>query len=171
MHRLQVRSRKDTKHMNRQNVEASQVLTEVVGGEAVSDEGGGSVQKHGDDDAEDLLGRARTEYGDTGQVDGGFRRRHGGRGKGEGRRTAVRRSGSGWAGDNSTRRRWERGSGETLTRRREHGSECERGSVGRARAGFSGSAERLDWAAERLGQTAHSASAEPAANSDQRTRP
>ena len=75
--------------MNRQNVEASQVLTEVVGGEAVSDEGGGSVQKHGEDDAEDLVGQARTEYGDMGQVDGAFRLRHGGRG--EGRRTADRR--------------------------------------------------------------------------------
>jgi len=56
MHRIQVRSGKDTKHMNRQNVEASRVLTGVVGGEAVADEGGGSVQKHGKDDAEDLLG-------------------------------------------------------------------------------------------------------------------
>ena len=63
--------------MNRQNVEASRVLTGVVGGEAVADEGGGSVQQQGKDDAADVVGQGRTESGDTGQVDGGFRLRQG----------------------------------------------------------------------------------------------
>ena len=91
--------------MNRQNVEASRVLTGVVGGEAVADEGGGSVQKHGEDDAEDLLGQAWTEYGDTGQVDGGFRRRHGGRGGGGREKDSRRPCGeAGVAGRATTRR-------------------------------------------------------------------
>jgi len=77
MQRLQVRCGNDTKQRNRQNVEASRVLTGVVGGEAVADEGGGSVQQQGKDDAADVVGQGRTEFGDTGEVDGGFHLRQG----------------------------------------------------------------------------------------------
>ena len=76
----------------------------MVGGEAVADEGDGSVQQHDEDDAADLVGQGRTESGDTGQVDGAFRLRQGGggRGAGEGRRAGGRRSGNGRAGEELT---------------------------------------------------------------------
>ena len=66
MQRLQVRSGNDTKQRNRQNVEASRVLTGVVGGEAVANEGGGSVQQQGEDDTVDVVGQGCTKSSNTG---------------------------------------------------------------------------------------------------------